>query len=699
MISQSPENPWTIPVTRLMGVGEQRARLLDKLGVRTVGDLMEHFPRDYINRRSEIRIDSLKIGERISFVGVILHFAKKRTRNAGEQFNVVVSDGIGSLLCTWFKAQPWIVDSMTAGKSIWVGGVVSEFNGRKQLVHPEFEVLEDDTAQQGFWRNRNILPVYALSGALKMGLLRNLMVQAFREFGRLVVEILPLELIERYRFTPRAEAMQKLHFPTEATPVEEIRKRFAYEELLYHQLMLARCNLIHHQAPVGNAHVLRKTLTTKLRKSLTFSLTNAQKRVINEIVADMTSPRQMHRLLQGDVGSGKTIVTLFAMLIAVENGFQAALMAPTELLAEQHFRSISRFLENQPEVKIILIKGGNYKGKREAKIAVAEGRYDIVIGTHALIQKDIRFYRLGFAAVDEQHRFGVRQRALLASQSDIPDVLHLSATPIPRSLAMTLFGDLEVSVIDELPPTRKPVITRSFPESRAETVFAEVRAELAKGRQVYIVCPLVEESEKVDLLDAETLYRDVGARWLPNIPAALLHGRMKPAEKDEIMQRFKEGDIRALVSTTVIEVGIDVANATVMVIWHAERFGLAQMHQLRGRVGRGAEQSYCHLIEAIPISAEGRVRIDTMVSCQDGFAIAEKDLEMRGAGDFFGERQAGMPAFRHADLVRDQEWLQLARRDAFALISADQELSQPGHEMVASCYRERYLSREHLFPY
>ncbi|MDZ4183111.1 MAG: ATP-dependent DNA helicase RecG, partial [Candidatus Cloacimonadaceae bacterium] len=398
------------------------------------------------------------------------------------------------------------------------------------------------------------------------------------------------------------------------------------------------------------------------------------------------------------VGSGKTIVVLFAMLLAVENGWQAALMAPTEILADQHYANVTALIKDLP-VRVGLLKGGVQKGKTALKAELAEGNIDILIGTHALLQADVSFKNLGFVAVDEQHRFGVQQRASLARKDAHPDLLYLSATPIPRSLSMTVYGDLLVSTIDEMPPNRKPVQTYIRSNNKIDVVYNEVRKELAQGRQVYIVCPLVEESDKVDLLDAERLYKHISQKVFPEFRSVMLHGRMPSKDKDRIMLEFKRGEHQILVSTTVIEVGVDVPNASVMIVEHAERFGLAQLHQLRGRVGRGASQSWCYLIEHFPISKIARERLSTLAGSTDGFVIAEKDLELRGPGEFFGTEQSGMPGFRFASLIRDQHILKLARNDAFEIISIDPDLSAETNTVIKKLYALQYTEKEKLILY
>ncbi len=503
--------------------------------------------------------------------------------------------------------------------------------------------------------------------------------------------------MKQFDFEERHTSLQKMHFTNHPENIEKIRTRFIFEELFYHQLMLARTRNKREIIKQGYKFELKRSLTSKLKNSLPFNLTKTQKKVLNEIINDMTSSKQMNRLLQGDVGSGKTIITIFAMLLSLENGFQAAIMAPTELLAEQHFHTFSKLLENQPEIKIALLKGGNYKGKKKIKEDISTGEINIIIGTHALIQKDVKFHKIGFFAIDEQHRFGVEQRSLLSKKDKHPHVLHLSATPIPRSLSLTVFGNLEISILDELPPGRKPISTIWKSATKKDIIFSEVKKELIKGRQIYIVCPLIEESEKIDLLDAERVYTDISEFIFPEFTSSLLHGRMKNKEKDEIMNNFKLGMIKILVSTTVIEVGIDVSNATVMIIEHAERFGLSQLHQLRGRVGRGSDKSFCYLISHSPITNVAKERLTIMVTSNDGFVIAEKDLHLRGPGDFFGTKQSGLPDFKYANIVKDRIILNQAHNLAEEIITEDFDLLLEKNKVLKEMYSQKYLKREKYF--
>ncbi len=687
----------SMEVKYLKGVGELRARFLARLGIHTVMDLMEHFPRDYISRRIEPALTDMKPGDRVAFTASISWVDVRSTRNGKSILNVGISDSLATVVCSWFSHPKGYETLFKPGRTLWVNGALSEYNGQLQMLHPDFELVEE-SGDDDFWHERAVLPVYPSSAQLSQTMLRRLIYLAFQGFVDKIDEKLPLQIIEKHGFQPRRVALQKMHFTLSPEDVSQVRRRFVYEDFFYSQVLWARHKHIHGERRNGISFENRRDLTSQLRQRLPFELTSAQKRVIREIVAEMTSPRQMSRLVQGDVGCGKTIVTLFAMLLAVENGYQAALMAPTEILADQHYGNILRLLVGMP-VNVCILKGGTYKGKSATRDDIAAGKYDIVVGTHALIQETTAFYRLGFVAVDEQHRFGVQQRAALARKDTHPDLLYLSATPIPRSLSMTVYGDLEVSLIDEMPPNRKPVETLVRSVQKIDTVYAEVGSELSQGRQAYVVCPLIEESDKVDLLDAQRLHAHLSTKVFRGYKCELLHGRMPPKQKDEIMLRFKTNAIAVLVSTTVIEVGVDVPNATVMIVEHAERFGLAQLHQLRGRVGRGAQKSRCYLIEHFPVGAVARERLYTMASTTDGFVIAEKDLELRGPGEVFGNEQSGMPDFRFASIIGDQDVLRQARSDAFEIISEDPDLSLDKNAFLKKIYDASYAAREQLIFY
>ncbi len=686
-----------MPVKFLRGVGEGRARQLAKLGIETVGDLMEYFPRAYIARVLNPSLHELKPGDTIALTTMISWVDERSTRKGKNLLNVGISDGRSTLVCSWFSYPKSFPGLFKPGATLWVTGMLSEYNGQLQLMHPEIEFV-DDAEELDFWKKREYLPVYGLSGDLTQKFFRRVIYSAFELFATRIEENLPQDIISKRGFLPRSVALQKMHFSLHPGELEHVRKRFVFEEFFYSQLLWARHKRFHSHEVEGIKNENKRDLTSRLYKSLPFKLTAAQKRVINEIFADMCSERQMSRLLQGDVGSGKTIVTLFAMLLAVENGFQSALMAPTEILADQHYANITHLLEGLP-VRVVILKGGAYKGKAQTKTDISEGEADIIIGTHALLQSDISFDQLGFVAVDEQHRFGVQQRATLARKDKHPDLLCLSATPIPRSLSLTVYGDLEVSTINEMPPDRIPVQTLVRSNQKIDLVFREVAKELAAGSQVYVVCPLIEESDKVDLLDAQRMHKHISTKVFPQYNCVLLHGRMPSKEKDAIMLRFKAGEIHVLVSTTVIEVGLDIPNASVMIVEHAERFGLAQLHQLRGRVGRGGQQAWCYLIEHFPLSKVARERLDTMARTTDGFMIAEKDLQLRGPGEFFGTEQSGLPQFSFANLITDQAVLKEAREDAFAIIAADPSMEQECNALVKKFYQSQFADKEKLILY
>ncbi|MEA1972245.1 MAG: ATP-dependent DNA helicase RecG [Candidatus Cloacimonadota bacterium] len=678
----------------LKGVGDYRASLLAKLDIYTINDLIETFPHSYINRNNKIKIANLKYDEVASVVGKISRIDFQKTRSRKDIIHIILNDGTGSLYCTWFYGKKWIESTFAVGQNIWVSGQIKDYRGEFQITHPEFEIIDDDTAT-GFWQNRSIIPVFPLTKGITQKVMRNLIVNAFTKYHEQIKETLPKQLLEQRNYEPRYIGLQKIHFPTNLQNIEFLKQRFAYEELFYQQLIYARTKIVRNSKKQGFQFKLNKSYTTKLKEYLPFHLTSAQKKVIREIVEDMTSNKQMFRLLQGDVGSGKTIVTLFAMLLSIENGFQSVLMVPTELLAEQHFASITQIISNQPDIRTTLLKGGNYKGKKQQKIDIKNGKFDIIIGTHSIIQKDIIFKRLGIMVIDEQHRFGVRQRAVLSEKNIHPDILYLSATPIPRSLALTAFGDLEVSVIDELPPTRQPIKTYWRGSKRRSEVYQKIDDEVKKGRQAYIVCPLVEESEKMDLLDATSVHEELSQSYLRNCKVGLIHGKMKTDEKDQIMVEFNKGSIDVLVATTVIEVGIDVPNATIMTIEHSERFGLSQLHQLRGRVGRGKYKSYCFLISYPQISNNGRKRLQVMINTNDGFKISEADLEIRGPGELFGTAQSGMPDYRHANIVRDRELLQQARNDAMKIVKEDFDFKN--QDNIREKYFSQFRDKEKLF--
>ncbi len=668
-----------LTIDSVRGVGAKRAAVLNEVGIFTLADLFCYRPRRYLDRSRVLPIARAPIGEEVTLVGRVRGTSfvpGKRPR-----FVLVVEDESDDITCTWFAGSRYMQRNFAEGDELALSGKVDLFQGRRQLVHPEYEFVSPKGDGE-MMHTSGIIPLYTSSADMKeRGLrsrgFRRLMHGALAEFAAEVGDELPAEISQRLGLKPLAGALHSLHFPATLAEAEEARRRLAFDELFALQLRLARLRAKRLAKPEGTAFRASEKLLPQLLDQLPFALTAAQQRVVGEIVADMTKPHVMNRLVQGDVGSGKTLVGLCAMLTAVENGYQAALMAPTEILAEQHFINIKRLVAPLG-LAVVLLKGKQrVKLRRELLHLLATGAAHIAVGTHALIQSEVDFARLGLAVIDEQHRFGVIQRGALYKKGEKPDLLVMTATPIPRTLALTLYGDLEVSLIDELPPGRQAIRTaRRGPEKR-DAIFEFAGDQIRQGRQVYIVYPLVEESEKLDLKSAVEAHGELAHGQLAEFEVGLLHGRMDAEEKSAVMEAFKANKIQALVSTTVIEVGVDVANATVMIIEHAERFGLAQLHQLRGRVGRGSEQSYCILISHQQGRVEGSdagERLEAMVETQDGFLIAEKDLEIRGPGEFFGTRQAGLPEFKMADLIEDEDLLGMARQEAEALAQAESAL-------------------------
>jgi ATP-dependent DNA helicase RecG len=612
------------------------------------------------------------------------------TRKGLRIFQAVVKDATGMLEVSW-PGQPFLDRTIAKGDVLLLTGTVRFFHGR-QLQPREFVNLGAE--EQGTGGGR-VLSVYPATEGLSFKQIRTLVEAHLDALLPQVTEPLPPDLLALAGVPPLPEALRMVHRPTSIAEALEGRARLAFEELLCVHILHRRANALARDRRDGIAFVNRRELTSALKAALPFELTGAQTRALREIVADMTSDRRMHRLLQGDVGSGKTIVALFASLLAMENGWQAAVMAPTELLAEQHHRTFTRLLEPLG-VRPALVTGRlSARERRDAAELMARPAPLLVVGTHALVQEATQFARLGFVAVDEQHRFGVEQRKALSAKGEAPDVLLMSATPIPRSLALTLYGDLDVSILDEKPPGRQPITSALRPESARERVLQFVEREIEKGRQAYVVYPLIDESEKSDLKAATVAFEELTEGPLAHRRVGLLHGRLPAEQKDAVMRAFRDGELDALVATTVIEVGIDVANATVMLIEHPERFGLSQLHQLRGRVGRGGEQSYCILLG--DVGQEAAERLHVFVDTEDGFEIARADLRLRGMGDLFGERQSGEPTFRIADPLRDEELNLAAREGAERLLGRDPELTAPESQGVRQLLGTRYARSIELF--
>lgn len=680
------------PIEYLKGVGPQRAELLKKeLGIFTFKDLLEHFPYRHIDKTSITKIseispetDWVQISGRLVSVETI---GDKRAKRLVAAFR----DATGIIQLVWFQGINWIQKTLITGQQYLAYGRVTYFNGQPQISHPEIEVIVPDSKD-----TRSLLePVYPSTEKLKARGLGG------RQIARLthtlftvlqdhdVPENLPASIISLLKLLPRYRAFLALHFPDTPARYEEALKRLKFEELFIAQLRMGLVKIQRHHFSKGVVFgQVGGLFNTFYGDYLPFELTNAQKRVIREIRKDLGSGRQMNRLLQGDVGSGKTIVALLCMLLAADNGYQSCLMAPTEILARQHFQNISNLLRDLPVS--IRILTGSIKSNERKKIyhELKNGEIDILVGTHAIIEDNVEFRNLGLAVADEQHRFGVAQRAKLWTKAVIPPhVLVMTATPIPRTLAMTAYGDLDYSIIDELPPNRKPIQTvHRYDHSRPQ-VMEFMRAEIKNGRQVYIIFPLIEESEKVDYENLFKGYENVKA-WFPEPKyyISMVHGRQPNEVRDTNMQRFRQNDTQIMVATTVIEVGVDVPNASVMVIESAEKFGLSQLHQLRGRVGRGAEKSFCILLTGPKLGKEARERLKTMVSTNDGFKIAEKDLELRGPGEIEGTRQSGALNLKLADLLQDKQLLETARKLALELLDKDPELASP----------ENQLTREYL---
>jgi ATP-dependent DNA helicase RecG len=680
------------PIEYLKGVGPKRGELLRKdAGVSTYYDMLTYYPFRHVDRSRFI-----PIGE-INSENVYLQIRGKVTdiqlvgQGRKARFVVTIRDTSGSIDLVWFQGINWVKDKFTPGSEWVVFGKPSLFNGRYNISHPETETVAEFIAQPA----DPLHPVYNSSEKMK---LNGLSTRAISKITRTLIsqlqgvipETLSNQILHEFRFMGRQEALMNIHFPPDTETLEKARARLKFDELFFIQVRLLQYKINRSEKIRGNVFTqIGELFNGFYKQNLPFELTNAQKKVIREIRADLGSGKQMNRLLQGDVGSGKTLVALMCMLIALDNGYQACLMAPTEILANQHYATISKFLQGM-DVTVDLLTGSTKKARRkEIHPMLQSGELHIIIGTHALIEDAVKFSKLGLVVVDEQHRFGVAQRAKMWSKSEVPPhVLVMTATPIPRTLAMTVYGDLDLSVIDELPPGRKAIKTYHFYESGHEKVYNFMRQQIASGRQIYVVYPLIEESETLDLKNLQDGFDHLKQVFSSSqYSLSMVHGRMKADEKDTEMNRFKNGETKILVATTVIEVGVDVPNASVMVIENAERFGLSQLHQLRGRVGRGADQSHCILMTGFNLTADGRTRIETMVRTTDGFEISDVDLKLRGPGDLEGTRQSGILDLKLADIVRDEQMLRAARNIAQRLLDDDPHLANAENQRIL-----RYLN-------
>jgi len=696
MSSTSPQHTRQIlstPIAQLRGVGPRLAEKLQKLGVQTIEDALYTLPHRYEDRREFRRIAMLRDGRHEVFAGEILVAGEVVTQRARRRmFEVIVRDGSGQVALKWFHyRKEWLAKRFPVGRTGVFSGEVKRFGSQREVHHPEVELLAEGQSLADFQSADplafgRILPVYPLTEGLTQQAARRIWKQAVDLFAAHVETTLPRGLMSRRNLFPLAEALKAVHWPPADADFDAMeggydpfRRTLVYDEFFFLQLGLAlrrRGLLLEPGIPFQVNH----RYTKPLANLLPYRLTSAQRRVLGEIKQDLMAPHPMNRLVQGDVGCGKTIVALMAALLAIENDTQVAVVAPTEILAEQHFLQFHHWLD-QLGLKAVLLRGQQAAAERRAILAEIEsGAAHLVVGTHAVLQEEVAFHRLGLGIIDEQHRFGVRQRAILRQKGENPHVLVMTATPIPRTLSLTVYGDLALSVIDELPPGRTPIRTMVVTDKQRQHAFELIMQEINKSHQIYVVFPLIEESEKSDLKAATEGLEQLRAR-LPQCRIGLLHGRMSPDEKETVMALFKERKLDILVATTVIEVGIDVPNATVMVVEHAERFGLAQLHQLRGRVGRGSAHGLCLLMKSYPCSEDGEKRLDVMAKTSDGFRIAEADLEIRGPGEFLGTRQSGLPDFRVANILRDARILEEARADAFEVATSSDFLEGKAEEM------------------
>lgn len=679
-------------VQYLKGVGPKLAQVLSKLNIYTLGDLLFHLPRRYEDRRHFRKIAHARPGEAVTVAGKLVMVDNVKVRNNMTLTKAYIDDGSGVLELVWYN-QPYMKDTLNKLRNsvIVAYGVVKDNPYGLQMETPEWEDLPDGADPDSLLSVNRIVPIYPLTEGIRQKRMRQILYNAV-QYAHLAPEILPRSVRERVGLPPIQQALQQIHFPDEADQIEPARRRLVFEEFFLMQLGVGMQRRQNQQERGIAMRIDEERLNAQLHRLVPFELTNAQKRVIREIWSDMAQPHPMNRLLQGDVGSGKTIVAAAAILAAVDNQYQAAMMAPTEILAEQHYINLHRLFQPLGISVELLVGRLSNKQRQQARERVASGRGMVAVGTHALIQEEVSFARLGLAIVDEQHRFGVLQRAALRDKGIMPHLLVMSATPIPRTLTMTLYGELDVSIIDEMPPGRKPVKTHwKTPEERLK-VYAGVRKLIEEGRQAYVICPLIDESDKLQVRAAEEMAEHLQKDVFPDLRVGLLHGRMKPVEKEAVMEQFRAGELDILVSTTVIEVGVDVPNAAVIVIEDADRFGLAQLHQLRGRVGRSEHQSFCILI-ANPKSEDGQKRMEIMARTTNGFIIAEEDLKIRGPGEIFGTKQSGMPSFRVADLVKDMRLLEVARQEAFRVLEQDPDLGKPEHATLrdaVSRFRHRF---------
>jgi ATP-dependent DNA helicase RecG len=681
------------PVRFVKGVGEVRARALARLGINTIGDLLRHFPRRYEDRSTISRICDLKVDQPATVIAAVRGVTSSGYFHRTRFVKLKIEDETGVAEAIWFN-QPYLAEKFRRGQTLILSGKVKAYK-TLQLVSPAYEIISERAADKfnaeelsaEFGR---ILPIYRLTDGISHKRFRSIVRESLKRCQRRLAEFISHHILSRRRLPSLESAFGSIHFPENMEGKDWALCRFKYEELFLLQTVLAlrKRRLLQEKS---FALAVDEKIDSRIRGLFPFKFTGAQEKVIREIVSDLTSGRPTNRLLQGDVGSGKTAVAVYALLVAVANKYQAAFMAPTEVLAEQHFRTLQAYL-SKSRVRIISLTSSTQSVRQANLTAIARGEVDIAVGTHALIEKDVVFKRLGLIVVDEQHKFGVIQRFSLVRKGLVPHVLVMTATPIPRTLAMTVFGDLDTSIIDELPPGRRPVKTNFIKKENAAKAYDFIRAELLQGRQAYFVYPVIEDSLESDLKGAVRMYAHLKKQVFPEFAVGLVHGRMKPEEKEKAMAEFISGKTKILVSTVLIEVGIDVPNATVMVVEHCERFGLAQLHQLRGRIGRGGKQSYCFLF-GNPHTDEAKARVRAFLSTTDGFKIAEEDLRIRGPGEFLGTKQSGLPDLKVADLSADYELLRFARADAFETVRKDPNLTLPENSNLRRTLKEKFGAR------
>lgn len=688
------------PVRYIKGVGPKKSEVLAAAGIRTIEDILYYLPSRYEDRSVVTKIRQLRIGEQQSVRGEVVSTGDKIARNGMRVFQLVITDGTGFLHAVWFR-QPYLKDMFQAGQKVVLYGRV-ELYDKIQIVQPEYEIVKEG-APESVHMGR-IVPVYPLAGEITQKFLRALAHAAVAKAAHSVIERLPAYLMARERLVDAKFAVHAIHFPVSFEALEKAYRRIVFEEFFMLQLALATRRKDLKTKEEGLSHRLEGDLVGRFDRSLPFELTPGQQKAISDIERDLSSGKPMNRLVEGDVGSGKTVIAARALVLTVQNGFQGVIMAPTEILARQHYIHLSELLMPMGVNVALLVGGIDEASRRELCRAIEEGAVDIVVGTHAVIQETVTFKKLGLAVVDEQHKFGVEQRAILKQKGYSPHIMVMTATPIPRTLALTVYGDLDISVIREMPKGRKPIATYWVDEAKRERVYAFIREELAKGRQAYIVCPLIERGRgaagrgqeegagRRDASDAVAMFERISQEIFPDIKAGLLHGRMPAEEKEKVMKGFKKGAVKILVSTVVIEVGIDVPNATVMVVENAERFGLSQLHQLRGRIGRGPHESYCILL-ADPQTDQARERLKAIEGTLDGFQIAEADLTIRGPGEFFGTRQHGLPEIRFGNILKDFAIMEQARKAAFDVIARDPELAEEHHRLIKSELKARFKDK------